>query len=96
MSERDGYEHGVPCFVSREQPVPRDVVATMLSPAEDGGAPPHWSVDFWVANVDTGLRRAVVTDPQGARGGLTDAARYSVEAGAPESTGEGLNPLTIR
>ncbi len=84
-----GYVGGEP-----EQPVPRDVVATMLPPDTNGEAPPpHWSVDFWVANVDaaaakvtelggkvvvppydvpnTGLRQAVVTDPQGAVLSLT-------------------------
>jgi uncharacterized protein len=45
----------VPGYVGRErkQPVPRDVVATMLPPDADGEAPPHWSVRFWVANIDT-------------------------------------------
>lgn len=83
-----GYVGGEP-----EQPVPRDVVAVMLPPDADGETPPHWSVDFWVANVDaaaamvtelggkvvvppydvpnTGLRQAVVTDPQGATLSLT-------------------------
>lgn len=83
-----GYLGGVP-----QQPVPRDVVAVMLPPDADGEAPPHWSVDFWVANIDaaaamvtelggkvvvppydvpnTGLRQAVVSDPQGATLSLT-------------------------
>lgn len=84
----------VPGYVGGElqQPVPRDVVATML-PDADGEAPPHWSVDFWIADVDdaaakvselggqvlapaydipnTGLRQAVVMDPQGAAFSLT-------------------------
>jgi predicted enzyme related to lactoylglutathione lyase len=56
-------------------------------------APPHWSVDFWIRNVDdsvrkatelggdvitgpydipnTGLRQAVIVDPQGATVSLT-------------------------
>jgi predicted enzyme related to lactoylglutathione lyase len=45
----------VPGYVGGEpqQPVPRDVVATMLPPSADGDAPPpHWSVDFWIADVD--------------------------------------------
>jgi hypothetical protein len=45
----------VPGFVGGEpqQPVPRDVAAVMMpaSAAGDGG-PPHWNVDFWIANVD--------------------------------------------
>ena len=45
----------VPGYVGGEpqQPVPRDVIATMAPPGPDGdGAPAHWSVDFWVANVE--------------------------------------------
>jgi uncharacterized protein len=83
-----GYVGGEP-----EQPVPRDIVATMLPPEADGEAAPYWSVDFWVANIDTaagtvaklggevlvppydvpntGLRQAVVADPQGATLSLT-------------------------
>ena len=83
-----GYIGGEP-----EQPVPRDVVATLAPPGAADGSPPHWSVDFWVANVEeasakvakrggevltgpydvpnTGLRQAVVVDPQGARLSLT-------------------------
>jgi predicted enzyme related to lactoylglutathione lyase len=44
----DGYVGGEP-----EQPVRRDVVATMLpSSASGDGPPPHWDVDFWIADVD--------------------------------------------
>jgi uncharacterized protein len=43
-----GFEGGEP-----QQPVPRDVAAVMLPPGADGDAPPpHWSVDFWIADVD--------------------------------------------
>jgi predicted enzyme related to lactoylglutathione lyase len=45
----------VPGYVGGEpqQPVPRDVVAAMLPPSADGeGPPPHWDVDFWIADVD--------------------------------------------
>lgn len=61
-----GFEGGEP-----EQPVPRDVVATM-APLPDGtpdDAPSHWSVDFWVDDVDataervTGLGGDVVAPP---------------------------------
>jgi uncharacterized protein len=48
----EGYVGGEP-----EQPVPRDVVATML-PAGDDGPPPHWSVDFWVADVEAAVAAA--------------------------------------
>jgi hypothetical protein len=50
----------VPGYVGGEpqQPVPRDVVATMLPPSGDGdAAPPHWSVDFWIRNVDEGAAK---------------------------------------
>ncbi len=46
-----GYFGGEP-----EQPVPRDVVAVMAPTAD--GAPAHWSVDFWVADVDATAARA--------------------------------------
>ena len=40
-----GYVGGEP-----GQPVPRDVVAVMTPTTE--GVPPHWNVNFWVANAD--------------------------------------------
>jgi predicted enzyme related to lactoylglutathione lyase len=86
----------VPGYVGGEpqQPVPRDVVAVMLPPGPEGDSPPpSWSVDFWIADVETaaekvaelggkvlvppydlpntGLRQAVVVDPQGATLSLT-------------------------
>jgi predicted enzyme related to lactoylglutathione lyase len=85
--KRPGYVGGEP-----QQPVARDVIAAML-PAGGDEAPPRWSVDFWIADVDvavsavtelggqlvsepydipnTGLRQAVITDPQGATLSLT-------------------------
>jgi predicted enzyme related to lactoylglutathione lyase len=43
-----GYVGGTP-----EQPVPRDVVATMMPLNAAGDAPPaSWSVDFWIADID--------------------------------------------
>jgi uncharacterized protein len=43
-----GYVGGEP-----QQPVPRDVVATLAPPsAVPEGAPPYWSVDFWVRDPD--------------------------------------------
>jgi uncharacterized protein len=42
-----GYVGGTP-----QQPVSRDVVATMRAAAGNGEAPPHWGVDFWIADVD--------------------------------------------
>jgi uncharacterized protein len=59
-----GYIGGQP-----EQPVPRDLVAT-IAPAQDGEAQPaHWTVDFWVDNVDrvaatvTGHGGRVIEEP---------------------------------
>ena len=43
-----GYVGGEPA-----QPVPREVVATMLPASTEGDAfQPHWSVDFWVADLE--------------------------------------------
>jgi uncharacterized protein len=47
-----GYLGGEP-----EQPVPRDVIATMAPMTGDEG-PPRWSVDFWVDDVDATAGRA--------------------------------------
>jgi uncharacterized protein len=47
-----GYLGGEP-----EQPVPRDVIATM-APIEADGEPARWSVDFWVGDVDGVVARA--------------------------------------
>jgi predicted enzyme related to lactoylglutathione lyase len=54
----------LPGFVGGEptQPVPRDVVAVMIEmdshgmPAE---LPPHWGVDFWIADADAATAKAV-------------------------------------
>jgi len=48
-----GYEGGEP-----QQPVPRDVIATM-APTPGDGVPPHWSPDFWVDDIDAAAERAV-------------------------------------
>jgi predicted enzyme related to lactoylglutathione lyase len=47
-----GYVGGEP-----QQPVPRDVVAVMevLGP---GPVPPHWALDFWIADADDAVARA--------------------------------------
>src|SRR5262249_40056468 len=42
-----GYVGGRP-----EQPVSRDVVATMGPAGENGEEPPNWGVDFWIAGID--------------------------------------------
>jgi uncharacterized protein len=70
-----GYVGGKP-----EQPVPRDVVAG-ISPLDGAGVPPHWSVDFWVDDVDDTARNAlalggrVVLEPYN-----TEIARQAVLA----------------
>jgi uncharacterized protein len=51
-----GYEGGEP-----QQPVPRDVVGVMSPMSGDrfpDDVPPHWSVDFWVADVDASADNA--------------------------------------
>jgi uncharacterized protein len=45
-----GYVGGEP-----EQPVSREVVATMTTAEE--GTPPHWSADFWIADIDDATAR---------------------------------------
>ena len=52
----------LPGFVGGEpeQPVPRDVVATMIPMEGEGDpddAPAHWSVDFWVGEVKAAAER---------------------------------------
>jgi predicted enzyme related to lactoylglutathione lyase len=51
-----GYVGGEP-----EQPVPRDLVAVMALMGSDGfpdDAPAHWSVDFWVEDIDATAEKA--------------------------------------
>ncbi len=50
-----GYVGGEP-----QQPVPRDVVAVMapLGPEFPPGTPAHWSVDFWIGDVDAAAATA--------------------------------------
>jgi uncharacterized protein len=55
MFRLPGYVGGNP-----EQPVPRDVIAAMLPLAggNGDGPRPHWSVDFWVGDIDATANRA--------------------------------------
>jgi predicted enzyme related to lactoylglutathione lyase len=64
----------VPGYVGGEpqQPAPRDVAATMLPPGAAGDAPPHWSVDFWIADVDEAVAKVAE------RGGKVLADPYDV------------------
>ena len=51
-----GYLGGEP-----QQPVPRDVVGVMLRMGDGGipnDVPPHWQVDFWVADADATAAKA--------------------------------------
>jgi predicted enzyme related to lactoylglutathione lyase len=52
----------VPGYVGGEpqQPVPRDVVATMTPIGDQlpDDVAPHWSVDFWVGDVDGAAEKA--------------------------------------
>jgi predicted enzyme related to lactoylglutathione lyase len=52
MWKLPGYVGGEP-----QQPVARDVVATML-PSDGDGPPPSWRVDFWVMDADDVARLA--------------------------------------
>ena len=51
MWKLPGYVGGEP-----QQPVARDVIATMVPPA--GADAPHWSVDFWTRNLDEAVSNA--------------------------------------
>jgi uncharacterized protein len=71
----------LPGFVGGEpqQPVPRDVVATMAAMTDDRFAaevPAHWSIDFWVADADATAEEA------GRLGGRVLAPPYDIP-GAP-------------
>jgi uncharacterized protein len=48
-----GYVGGEP-----EQPVPRDVIGVMVSTSGDESTPPHWGVNFWVADADATADKA--------------------------------------
>jgi predicted enzyme related to lactoylglutathione lyase len=64
----DGYLGGEP-----QQPVRRDVVATMIPSRDNGDATsPYWSVDFWIADVDA----AVAAVPE--LGGTVIAPPYDI------------------
>jgi uncharacterized protein len=73
----DDYVGGEP-----QQPVRRDVVATMAPPSGDGeGPPPHWDVDFWIADLEAAASKVeelggkVLTPPYDIPGtGLRQAA----------------------
>ena len=55
MWKLPGYVGGEP-----QQPVARDVIATMLPTNGDGGdSQPQWNVDFWIRDVDEAARKAV-------------------------------------
>jgi hypothetical protein len=60
-----GYVGGEP-----EQPVSREVVATMMPAQED--VPAHWSPDFWVGDIDAAARIA------GDRGGKVVQPPYEI------------------
>jgi predicted enzyme related to lactoylglutathione lyase len=63
----------LPGFVGGEpeQPVPRDLVATM-APTSGDDVLPHWSVDFWVADADATAEKAT------ALGGKALAGPYDI------------------
>jgi predicted enzyme related to lactoylglutathione lyase len=53
MWKLPGYEGGEP-----QQPVARDVIATMPPAGDAADAPPHWNVDFWTGSVDEAASKA--------------------------------------
>jgi predicted enzyme related to lactoylglutathione lyase len=54
MLKLRGYVGGEP-----QQPVARDVIATMVPPQGDAAdVPSHWNVDFWTRNVDQAANKA--------------------------------------
>jgi predicted enzyme related to lactoylglutathione lyase len=54
MWKLPGYVGGEP-----QQPVARDVIATMVPADGDGGdLPARWTVDFWTRNVDEAVSKA--------------------------------------
>lgn len=73
MLRLPGYVGGEP-----QQPVPRDVIATLMALDSDASpdAPPHWSVDFWVDDVEASV--ALVAE----LGGEVVAPPYEIP-GAP-------------
>lgn len=65
-----GYEGGEP-----QQPVSREVVATMMPMQSRDDAPPHWSVDFWVGDTDA------VADKAAQLGGTVVVAPFDIPIG---------------
>jgi uncharacterized protein len=88
----------LPGFVGGEpqQPVPRDVVATMIPMGRDvpDDAPPFWSVDFWVGDVDGTVDRTrqlggtVIAPPYGIPGAELRQAVVADPQGAAFSVTE--------
>jgi uncharacterized protein len=86
-----GYVGGEP-----EQPVPRDVVATMMAMGDQfpDEVPPHWGVDFWVGDVDGTAEQAgdlgggVVAPPADIPGVPMRSAALADPAGATFSVTE--------
>ena len=74
----DGYLGGEP-----QQPVRRDVVATMIPPGDGDQSPPYWSVDFWIAGIDAAAEKVKEL------GGQVLAGPYDVP-------GTGLRQAAIR
>ncbi len=64
-----GYVGGEP-----QQPVPRDVVATLAPPGAADGSPAHWSVDFWIGDADAAAAKTAEM------GGKVIAGPYDVPA----------------
>ena len=74
MSQRDDYEHGVPCWVDTLQPDPDTAMAFLFGwttetfgegmgavtmSATDGDAPSHWSINFCDHDADATTAKAL-------------------------------------
>jgi predicted enzyme related to lactoylglutathione lyase len=72
---RPGYVGGEP-----EQPTPRDMVAVMTSIPDGAPIPPHWNVNFLVADTDAlvetarGLGATILVEPMNTETGFRSAA----------------------
>jgi hypothetical protein len=83
-----GYVGGEP-----SQPVPRDVVATMMSNAN--GGPSHWSIDFWVEDADAVLEKATALGGAVIAGPFDTPAFRSAVVSDPQGAAFSVSQLTM-
>ena len=77
----------LPGYVGGEegQPIPRDVVAAMAPP--DPNVPPHWNVNFRVADADAIAASAAAARRDGARGAVRHAGLSQRDPRRPAGRG---------